>query len=62
MSSIRGNVVNLYISYELDTWSRDLNTHFKLDNCLFGAVNLTKNADPDKYGCIDYGTGFDRRS
>ena len=29
---------------------------------MFGAVNLTKNADPDKYGCIDYGTGFDTRS
>ena len=22
---------------------------FTLDNCLFGAVKLTKNADPDKY-------------
>ena len=62
MSSIHRNLVNLYISYELDTWSRDLNIHFTLDNCLFGAVNLTKNADPDKYGCIDYGTGFDTRS
>ena len=27
-----------------------------------GAVNLTKNADIDKYGYSGYGTGFDRRS
>ena len=30
-------------------------------NCLFGAVNLTKNADIDKYGYSGYGIGFDRR-
>ena len=33
-----------------------------LKNCLFGAVNLTKNADIDKYGCSGYGIGFDRKS
>ena len=27
---IHGNVVNLYISYKSDTWSRDLNTDFAL--------------------------------
>ena len=27
-----------------------------------GAVNLTKDADIDKYGYSGYGTGFDRRS
>ena len=62
VSFIHGNVVNLYISYELDTWSRDLNTDFTLGNCLFGAVKLTKNDDPDKYGHIGYGIGFDARS
>ena len=30
--------------------------------CLFGAVNLTKNADIDKYGYSSYGIGFDGRS
>ena len=25
-------VINLYISYTLDTWSRDLNIHFILNN------------------------------
>ena len=32
-----------------------------LKNCLFGAVNLTKNADIDKYGYSGFGVGFDRR-
>ena len=58
---IHGNVVSLYISYELNTWSRDLSTYFTLDNCLFGAVKLTKNADSDKYGCSSYGIGFNAR-
>ena len=31
-----------------------------LENCLFGAVKLTKNADIDKYGYFSCGTGFDR--
>ena len=42
------NVVSLFV-YELDTWSRDLNTDFTLKNCLFGSVMLTKNDNPDKY-------------
>ena len=29
--------------------SRNLNKDFTLNNCLFGYVKLTKNADPDKY-------------
>ena len=33
-----------------------------LKNCLFGAVNLTKNADIDKYKYSGYEIGFDRRS
>ena len=40
----------------------DLNTDFTLGNCLFRAVKLTKNADPDKYKYIGYGIGFDSRS
>ena len=28
LSHIHGNVVTLYMLYELDTWSRDLNTGF----------------------------------
>ena len=39
-------MLNLFIVYELDTWSRDLNTDFTLKDCLSGAVKVTKNADP----------------
>ena len=54
-------VVNLYISYNRDEWSKDLNTDFTLDNCVFGAVELTKNADLDKYEYSGYDIGFDSR-
>ena len=44
------------------TWSRGLTTEFKLGNCLFGAIKLTMNDDPDKYGFSSYSIGFDARS
>ena len=31
-----------------------------LENCLFGAVKSTGNADTDKYKYSGYGTGFER--
>ena len=40
---------------------RNLNTDFSLNNCLFGFVKLTKNADPDKYKNSGYSIGFDSR-
>ena len=33
-----------------------------LENCLFGSVKLTKNADIHKYGYSGYGIGFDRNT
>ena len=62
MSFVHGNVVELYTSYESDTWSRDLNTDLRLSNCLFGAKKVTKNADPYKYGYSGYDIGSDARS
>ena len=62
VSFLHKSVVNLYISYKLDTWSSDLNTDFALGNCLFGAVKLSKNDDSDKYRYSGYGIGFDARS
>ena len=59
---IASGMMNIYISYTLDRWSRDLHTDFTLGNWLFGSVNLTKNADPDKYKYSDYDRGFDSRS
>ena len=52
-------MLNLYISYELDTWSRDLFTYFIQVNCSFGAVKLNKNVDLDKYRCSGYGIALD---
>ena len=51
--------------YQLDTWSRNLNTGFILKNCFFGSVKLTENDVPAKYIYIyiyiysGFGTGFD---
>ena len=56
------NIINLFILYELDTRSRDLNSDFTLKDCLFGGVKLSKNGDPDKYVYSGYGIGFDLRS
>ena len=47
--SIPEKVINLYISYTISPWLKNLNTDFTLNNCLFGSVKLNKNADPDKY-------------
>ena len=60
VSFIHENVVDLHISHELNTWSRHLNKEFTLGNCLFVAVKLTKNSDPDKYKYIGYGIGFEK--
>ena len=60
--TIPKNVINLYTFYTLSPWLRNLNTDFTLKNCLFRSVNLTKNADPDKYKYSGYGIRFDSRS
>ena len=61
ISYTQGKIVNIYTVYELGASSSHINDP-TLKNCLSGAVTLTKNADIDKYGYSDYGTGFDRRS
>ena len=54
------NVANLFIVYELDEWSQNLNADITLKYCLFGAVKLSNNVDPYKYS--EYGTGFNSYS
>ena len=54
--------LTLYFLHTKYRWSKDLGTNFTLDNCLFGSIKLTKNADPDKYKYSSYGIGFDSRS
>ena len=56
------NVVNLFIIYELDTWSRHLNADFILQDCLFGVVKLTANPNSYKYSFSGYGIEFDFHS
>ena len=53
-------IVNIYIVYEIISYFTGYN-YPTLENCLFGAVTLTKNADIDKCGYSGYGIGFDRR-
>ena len=50
--------IYIHISYILNQWARDLNTYFRLGNCLIGYVKLTKNSDPDKYVNNGRGIGF----
>ena len=53
---LHGGIVNVYIVYEITSNFNASNP--TLENCSFGAVKLTKNADIDKYGCPNYGIGF----
>ena len=43
------SVVNIYIVYEINFWPFKQSADFTLEDSLFGAVKLTKNADFDKY-------------
>ena len=47
-------VVELYIVYKLNVQTQDLNAEFTLKDCLFGAVKLTNNANPNKYVYLGY--------
>ena len=51
--------MNVYIVYEISK-TINISDYPTLENCLFGAVKLTKNADIDKYGYSGCGIGFDR--
>ena len=55
-----GSIVNIYIVYRLIP--RTNSSDIVLKNFLFGSINITTNADPDKYvysGGI--GIGFDSK-
>ena len=55
-----GNSVNIYIVYEINKTDNTTSSDPTLGNCLFGGVNMTKNADINKYKHSGYGIGFDR--
>ena len=56
---LHGGIVNVYVVYEI-TDNFNVSSYPALENCLFGAVKLTKNTDADKYGYSGYGIGFER--
>ena len=53
-----GKVVKIYVIYEISK-SINISDYQTLENFLFGAVTLTKNADINKYKYSGYGVGFD---
>ena len=61
VSYTHGKIVNIYIVYEINKKDNTVISDPTLENCLFGAVTLTKNADIDKYQYSGYGIGFDRK-
>ena len=54
-----GKVVNFCIVSEISK-SINISDYPTLENYLFGAVSMTKNADFDKHGYSGYGIWFDR--
>ena len=54
-----GKVVNIYTLCEINK-NFNISSYPTLENCLFGAVSLTKNDDIDKCKYSGCGTGFDR--
>ena len=55
-----GKIVNIYIVYEIER-SVNISSYPTLENCLFGAVKLTKHVDVNLYKYSGYGIGFDRK-
>ena len=59
---INTNVINTYYVYKLDPIASSIDTTFTIQNALFGAVQITKNADNSKNNYKGYGICFDERS
>ena len=56
-----GKIANIYIVYQIER-SVDISSYPTLENCLFGAVKMTKhNNDVDLYKYSRYGIGFYRK-
>ena len=55
-------VINIYIVYKLDPIASSRDTNFTIQNTLFGAMQITENADTSKYDYKGYGICFDERS
>ena len=60
--AINANVINIYIVYKLDTIASSRDTTFTIQNALFGAMQISKNANNSKNNYRGYGISFDERS
>ena len=57
------NIINIHCVYSLDQIASSRDTSFTIQNALFGAMQITKNAtDSDKNNYKGYGICFDERS
>ena len=56
------NAINIYCVYKLDPIASSRDTTFTIQNALFGAMQITKNADTSKYDYKGYVICFDERS
>ena len=59
---INKNVTNIYIVYKLNPTATSRDTTFTIQNALFGAMQITKNADDSKNIYKGYGICFDERN
>ena len=51
-TTYNGTTVNIYIVYEISK-NYNISSYPTLENCLFGAVSLTKHVDIDQYKYLD---------
>ena len=54
-------MINIYIVYEINLCSNIQGASLALGSCLFEALKLTKNTEPDKYKHSGYGSVFNSR-
>ena len=59
---INTNVINIYCVYKLHPIASSRDTTFTIQNALFGAMQITKNADNSKHNYKGCGICFDERS
>ena len=51
--------LRMFIFYDLAAWPKIPLKNFTLKNCLFGATNIVKNNEKDKWVYSDYGIAVD---
>ena len=51
-------ILNLFIIYLLNDWSRNPTTNLTVENCLSGQAKLTRNADKSKFTYNGCGIAF----